>query len=215
MEADMKKILVYILIMVSISACAKAASGKSNCSMDGDVCIQMQVHEPVLYGGANTLTITVSSTIDINDLGIYLSSRQQQILIEDTNGWSANGVNWSIDIQANQPQTFTKDILLPGTEGYFHVIADAFTPQEHATHSFYIVQKNGTSTIYYNGTPIPTSNGPISTTAPEILLTLQAMPTRTLFPTLTPLPTKTSTSTPVIYPPPATPDLDRPGTPYP
>ena len=196
----MKKIWICILLVAGLSACTSGGSGYENCSNDGDVCIWMHVEEPVLFGEVNTLTISVSSNIDIDNLIINLSS-YPQILIEDTNGW-VRYLNWEVDISAGQQQTFTKNILLPERNGYYFILSDAYTytPQKLARHSFYIVQKDGTSAIYYAGTPIPHTTEYMSTLSPNVIQTLQAMPTITERPTRTPKPMKTSTPTSVPYP---------------
>ena len=214
----MKNLWIYVLLVLSISACASEGSGFENCSNDGDVCLWMHVEEPVLFGEPNSLTITVSSSIDIDNLVVNLTS-YPQILIQDINSW-ANHLNWEIDIIAGQQQTFTKNILLPESNGYYLILGDAYTytPQEFARHSFYIVQKDGTSAIYYAGTPIPRTTEFMSSLSPNEIQTLQAVPTITERPTRTPRPTKTSTPTSWAYPPPASPTApwDNPGDePYP
>ena len=66
----MKKIMIYGLIVVSLAACAGASSGHEGCSQNGELCIGMQIEEPIIFGDSNTVTITVTSNININNLKI-------------------------------------------------------------------------------------------------------------------------------------------------
>lgn len=66
------------------------------------------------------------------------------------------------------------------------------------------------------GTPIPRTTNYMSTLSPNEIQTLQAMPTITIGPTITPKPSKNSTPTPWVHPPPTIPPWDNPGeNPYP
>jgi hypothetical protein len=216
-EADMKTFWIYVLLMISLASCAGASSGHEGCNISGELCIGMQLQEPIIFGDPITITITVSSTIDVSNLSIYLNS-VPQVLTEDLSGWVNHGVYWVINLEADQPQTFTKHILLPKSNGYFQIQTSANTPQLRAVYFFYIHQENGNSIVYYANTPIPYTQQPLPNTSPELLETLHAIPIPTHYPTLIPYPTITSTPISPAYPPPASPTSvwDAPGdTPYP
>ena len=152
----MKNIWIYVLLLVSLAACAGASSGHEGCSVDGELCIGMQLEEPILFGDSNTITITVSSNIDIGKLKIYLYS-YPQVLIEDMNDWVNHGVNWVIDIEANQPQTFTRNVLLPEKDGFYHIITSANTTQFRTIYSLSTPTRNGISGSIIRG---PRSRSP-------------------------------------------------------
>jgi hypothetical protein len=216
----MKNLWSYALLLVSLAACACVVTYKYGCTIyeNGNVCIDMQAVEPIQYGEPITLTITVTSATDIAGLKIFLYSSPPTILMEGVNGWVENGINWAIDIVANQPQVFTRRVLLPEKDGNFQILCSADTGQLHTAYSFYVHQEGGVSTLYYPNTPIPYTQQPLPNTSPELLETLHAIPTPTRYPTLVPKPTSTSTPTSPAYPPPASPTSvwDAPGdTPYP
>ncbi len=202
----MKNLWISVLFIVNLAACAGVSSDNKSCSMDEKLCIEMEVAEPVLFNETNTITITVSSTENISNLKIYLYP-SPGVQIEDIDSWVNHGINWVIEIEANQPRSFVKNFLLPESDGVFQIVTSANTPQLGAIYSLRIHQHQGISTVYYAGTPIPITQGDLSTIDPLMLATLQAMPTRTHYPTLTPMPTKTSTPVPQAYPPPASPTV--------
>ena len=214
----MKNWWSYVLLLVSLAACAGGVTYEYGCTIyeNGNVCIDMQAEEPIQYGEPITLIITVTSATDIAGLKIFLYSSPPTILLEGVNGWVENGINWAIDIVANQPQVFTRRVLLPEKDGYFQILSSADTGQLHTTYSFYVHQKGGVSTLYYENTPIPYTQGTLPAIGPELLETLHAVPSPTHRSTITPAPTKTSTPTSVAYPEPPTPRGEGPiEEPYP
>jgi hypothetical protein len=123
----MKNLLIYLLFLTSLTACAGASSGHEGCSLDGNLCIGMQIEEPILFGDSNIVAITVSSKININNLVIYLYSFPNA-QIKNDNEWVEYGTSWQIDIEANQSQKFTKYFLLPEKDGFYDIISSANTP---------------------------------------------------------------------------------------
>jgi len=207
--AYMKNLLIYLLFLTSLTACAGASSGHEGCSLDGNLCIGMQIEEPILFGDSNIVAITVSSKININNLVIYLYSFPNA-QIKNGNEWVEYGTSWQIDIEANQSQKFTKYFLLPEKDGFYDIISSANTPQLNAIYSLVIHQQLSGSVVHYANTPIPYTQGPLPTIGPELLETLQAVPTPTHRSTITPAPTKTSAPTSVAYPEPPTPPGEGP-----
>ena len=201
----MKNWWSYALFLVSLVARAGGITAEYGCTIyeNGTVCINMQAVEPIQYGEPITLTITVTSATDIAGLKIFLYSSPPTILMEGVNGWVENGINWAIDILANQPQVFTRRVLLPEKDGYYQILTSANTGQLHTAYSLYVHQQSGSSRVYYPNTPIPYTQSPLPTIGPELLETLHAVPYPTRRSTLTPFPTNTSMPTSWVYPPPA------------
>jgi hypothetical protein len=219
----MKYIISFILLMFSITACSGINSDNGSCTQDGVLCIKVNAEDPVRYGESVNLIITTISNEDITDLGISLiywpvtmTLGEAQSEEPGTEVWKGNsGVDWKVNIMAGVPVTFRRQLVLPGDDGVYTVTAHASTPQRRVIDELTFYQADGNLRIILPGTEIPHAQDPLPTIGPEMLQTLQAMPTRTHYPTLAPKPTKTSTPTPFVYPPPPTPDLDRPGEPYP
>jgi hypothetical protein len=219
----MKNRGISILILMILTACTGGIAEQYGCSHYQEVCINLNVQEPIQYGGLNTITIIITSNVDIVDLTIHLDAFPP-ILIEDNGNWVQGWVNWMINIGADQTRTFNRYILLPEDEGFYSILSSAYTNitstntyQLNARYSIAIHQQMSGSTVYYANTPIPYTPGPLHDISPELLETLHAIPSPTRYPTFIPRPSYTSTPTPWVYPPPpATPPLEGPGEgPYP
>ena len=83
----MKRLLAFILLIVSLTACTGASPfGKHNCSHGGEVCVEVRAEEPISYDGAVTVSITVISEKEISDLGISLS-HNADVVVEVPESW--------------------------------------------------------------------------------------------------------------------------------
>ncbi len=204
----MKSLLFFIFLMFGITACS---AGRYNCSAAEEVCVELRAEEPVQPNEPLTLTITATTTTDIPELQMYLTSIPR-ILIEDGGVWK-EWVNWVINAEADHTYVFTYNIRFTYEDAIYQLYAGAYTPSLGDTSDSIHIQLNSLGgTVYYAGTPIPTSSGPLPTTDPITLATLHAMPSPTPWPILTPYPTNTVAITSTPYPPP---DMPPPDVPYP
>lgn len=222
----MKNLWIYFLVIFSLVACVSKSPGGFRCSPDGQVCIDIHANEPIHYGDPVEILISVTSDRDIENLYIDLAY-YPKITIEGIENWTENiqdpliwqgGAGWRASINANQTLIFTRTFTLPLEEGYFSIDASISEKNSfRATNGLTIAMTTQGGMVYLANTPIPRTPGPVQlpTTDPHVLETLLAMPTYTPWVTLTPHPVINSTPTPPAYPPPATPDLDHPGVPYP
>jgi hypothetical protein len=209
--------------MVSLVACASKSPGGFRCSPDGQVCVEIHTDEPIVYGAPVIVTISVTSEKYISYLGISLTYDADDV-IEGIENWEDNlqnssiipgGAGWGIEINANQTLSFQRTFYLPQREGYFTIIASITDRNTfRASDELIIAMTTQGGTVYLANTPVPHTTGPLPTIEPHLLETLLAMPTYTPWSTITSHPAEI-TNTPPAYPPPPTPDLDRPGEPYP
>ena len=111
------------------------------------------------------------------DLKLYLGSDDplKRVSIEDVNlpGWrKGKYVDWPVNIKAKETLTFTRKILLPAEEGPYDIKAEAFLSEGFVvTDSLIIYVTNGNAKVYYEGTHIPITEGPLPTSMPGPLPT--------------------------------------------
>jgi len=184
----------------------------------------IRAEEPIVFGEPINLVITATSNVDISDLGISLIIWPHSMVIGEGQGeedgievWKGpGGVDWKVNIEAGQVVTLHRMLYLPQEYGEYQITVHASTPQLRVVDGITLYKSAEDIKVYLPGTAIPVTRSVLSTIGPERLQTLQALPTSTALRTITPKPTHTSTSTPYVYPPPATPPWDAPGkTPHP
>lgn len=205
----MKRVLVYILLLVSLSACDGSTYYNDNakCSNGGEVCIKIEAEEPIQYDTPISVTITVMVEKDIPEIQVGLTSFPA-VKVYDQNKWSESGVRWVIDAQEKQSYIFTPKVQLPLGHEYFELSAGAYAPNityKGDMVSIYMTQEGGK--VYLSGTAIPITSAPLRPADDILRATLHAIPTKTRYPTLTHAPPtesprELSTPTGGAYPPP-------------
>lgn len=216
----MKQFIILIFLMLNTIACSGVNSDNGSCTQANEICIKIRAAEPVIHGEPINLVITATSTEDIPDLGISLIYWPITMIIGEAQGqepgievWRGNsGVDWKVNIRADEPVIYHRQLILPRDAGVYTITVHASTPQVRVIDEITLYQTDNNLMVILPGTVIPITTGPLPTTDLMMLQTLQAMPTRTLFPTLTPRP---ATITPPAYPPPTTPPMEGPSFPYP
>jgi hypothetical protein len=205
----MKRVLIYILLLVSLSACAGPSfqNDKSKCSKGGEVCIKIEAEEPIQYDTPINVTITVVVEKDIPELQVGLTSFPP-VKVYDQNKWSESGARWVIVAQEKQTYVFTPKVQLPPDHKYFELSAGAYAP--NITYisdmvSIFMTQEGGK--VYHSGTAIPITSAPLRPADEVMQATLRAIPTKSPYPTLTPAPPtlppkEVSTPAGKAYPPP-------------
>lgn len=199
-----------------LSACTGGASGvESKCTYDGEMCVNLELQDPVVYGEPITATITISANSEIKYLFISLTfdPRNKITILDASEPESAEvvtnngleGVFWRVDLSEGQTITLTRSFLLPPDERIYSVIAAAHGPKTQAISDVITFsQHDQTIQVYLPGTPYPTSPSSVhvGTTDPIIQLTIDAMPSSTPRVSITPKPTAVIQSSGTPYPPP-------------
>lgn len=162
----MKHLLVFVLLSLTLSACAGAsAPGGAKCQQG--VCIQAEVREPVRFNVPVVLTLTVTTNKDMAGLGVSLY-HDVDATVEGPQNWEPaakngqvwkGGASWKVDAKANQPVTFMRTIHFPPREGFFLIGVSVSTPQLRVEDSLRIYITRAGGTVYYSGTPIPITPG--------------------------------------------------------
>jgi len=189
----MKRLLICILFMASMTACSPAAFGKPNCSSGGELCITLRAEEPILYGKPVNVSITVISEKDLSELTVQLVAMPQSIVVLEPKSEELgkvikreqNWVNWIVDTKSDQPVIITRQIELSEIEGVLSVDAQAFSKNMLAQETISIYMTHEGGKVYYSGTSIPYTPGPMPTMNESQLATARAWPTDTPYPTLT------------------------------
>lgn len=171
----MKRIWIYILLLVTLSACtAPSASGSFLCSKGKELCIKLEAEGPIANDEPVNLIATVTSSQDIQDIGISLSYpvnavivenglQDQSLTMKEFTTWNG-GTGAVTSIKAGQSLTFKWQVLLPSGEGIFQVTASVETIQGiHVSNGLDIYQTHEGANIYYPGTKIPVTPGPLPT----------------------------------------------------
>jgi len=223
----MKRLLICVLLLAGLTACAApSGSGAWRCgksSRTGNLCIKLTVTEPITLGQPVSVTITVNSEKDIPGLEISLGyfAPGRKVSIDEEPGLPSpkdGGVKWTADVQANRPLTFTRKIRLPSAEGEYNQI-DLYASVHELNIGMVVgdqvriyLTREGWK-VYYSGTPLPITPGPLP------VYTVTPGPSPTFIPTDTPWPTPTflpmrRTTTPTwnpypVLPPPS--PLPTPG----
>ena len=146
----MKRVVICLLLLVTLSACAgtgtptaeeqtlsdvePASSGAAlRCNEWEKLCIHLTVEEPIRMGEPINLIVTVTSEKDIPDLKITLTSTDSpKALFEEPNlqSWRERDVAWMVNSKINQPLTSVHRLLLPAEEGYYEILVTAFVVEK-------------------------------------------------------------------------------------
>jgi len=190
----MKRILLCILLLVTLSACVDASvSDWSDCNEGKELCIRVTVEEPIVIGKPINLTTVVTSKKDIQDMIVSLSyvPAQDNIVTVNVNGLekldmglreleiSPGSAGGLVSIYAHQPLIINWQISAPKWEGLYILNARVFASSSPVTDTIrlYFTEEGGQ--VYYAGTPIPTDQpipiititpGPSPTWAPSATL---------------------------------------------
>ncbi len=225
MEVSMNWLKFSLLIfstsaMITLASCAQSASSsKLHCSDRGEICIQTSMSPTFTANNPIVLTIKVTSSKDLSDLGVTLTT-PGDITVDGPQNWESNlsstyfypgQAMWTFNIKAGQTLTFNRVLHFISKGGWFSIVTNVSNVGGtiYAVDNFRILLTNNTGNVIREGTPLPpyTTNvtaaayGP-GTPAPTFLL-----------PSITPTPfIKTSpSSTPfsplleTSYPPPSSP----------
>jgi hypothetical protein len=185
----MKHAWLLALLMVVVAGCAGAPdSGRGQCNQG--LCVKIEVAEPVRREESVMIRITVMAEKDIPGLQVSLIS-YPPASIEDQGRWIEGGVRSDVNITAKQPLILERRVRIP-SEGSLKLIAGVYTPNlPYISDSVRIHLTSEGAQVYYEGTPVPITLGPLPTLDPVQRATLEALPTSTpwVTPTLPPTPT--------------------------
>jgi len=123
-----------ILAMGSLAACSPSGSapGKTNCSLGGEVCINVNTVEKFTSGDPLTLKIEVTSTKDFSDLHVALHTLMG-VTVDGPENWEPDlsstffepGLaTWNFEIKAGQTLTFERVLHFPSQEGWYSIQTD-------------------------------------------------------------------------------------------
>ncbi|MDW8064790.1 MAG: hypothetical protein RMK32_04075 [Anaerolineae bacterium] len=208
----MKRLWMLAIMMMAWAGCGgSAAPGSVRCNEN--LCVKIEVAEPIRWGEPITVMIVTTTDRDITDLGISIYVYPSKgVVVEGPENWEGEaksgmvyegGAGWRVTTKTGQPITFTRVVHLPQEEGVFKIMASATTIQGmRVTDSVYIYVGREGGVV--NPTPdvLPGTPALVPTAPPEWRLT--PFPTSTPWPT--PFPTPTSpvpehTPTPTQLPP--------------
>lgn len=162
----MKHAFVLTLMLMFMVACASGGSAEQpSCNVGGEVCVKLEVSEPVHWGEPVEVTITVTAEKDLLGLGIGLNY-DRGVIVEDPQGWEIESkdkrveefaASWKADLRANEPLIFVRKVRFPLIERDFQLIAwVARSDLVYLTHSATIDLTRKGGKVYYSGTPVPT-----------------------------------------------------------
>jgi len=180
-------ILIYILLLAILSACTETSpSGSLRCNEGKELCIKLTAEEPITIGKPINITAVVTSKNDIQDIGISLEYFPNDVVIvvdglqkqgletRQFTTWNG-GLSGLTTIKANQPLTFTWQLLLPSTEGAYSIFASVSIKQGfRVTDSVSIYFTNEDAKVNYSGTQFPITEGPLPTMDPKQIPTPDA-----------------------------------------
>lgn len=173
------KRLFILGILAFLAGCVGGASvGKPNCSRGGEVCVTIEVAEPIRWGEPIIVTIKVIAKRDISDLRVSLN-HWPGVVVEGPEGWEVEvrekkvaefAASWKTDVKADKPSVFVRKVRLPLAEREFRLSAAVYRPDLgyiSSGVSVLLTRKGGK--VYYSGTPVPTpiSKCCIRITGPE------------------------------------------------
>jgi hypothetical protein len=175
-------VCVLVIVGLTIAGCGSAASSGSPTCYRG-ICIDLSLAEPVRYGEAVAVTITVRTESDVPDLRVILETGDDDVLVQENGQWVSRGPSqfsrawqdrggWRIDAKANQPVQIASAVKLP-REGYFQLSAFAVviprgldvmdSVNVHLTREGGVVNP---TPARYTGTPFPAVTAARYTPAP-------------------------------------------------
>lgn len=156
-----------ILAMGSLVACAPGGSSpdKVNCSLEGEVCININTVETFPRGDALTLKIEVTSSKDFSDLHVALHALGG-IAVDGPENWEKNlsstfnrpGLaTWNFAIRAGQTITFERILHFPSQEGWYSIQAEVVNVGRTIVgiDSFDVLLTKDGGFIVMEGTPPP------------------------------------------------------------
>ncbi len=159
--------IVTILATCLLAACTPggSTSSKKKCSTGGEVCINTSTVQTFSMGDQFALNITVTSSKDISDLHVTLST-SAEVTVDGPQSWenylSSSSIEpgyagWNFAIKGGQPLPFNRVLHFPSNEGYFQVITEVFTPLRNlvAIDNFYVHLTHDGGKVIMAGTPFP------------------------------------------------------------
>lgn len=162
----MKRLWLFTILMIIMVGCGGSAAPGGGGQCDRGLCTKIEVAEPILWGEAVTVTITVSYDKDVNvpigvslyyDRGVVAEEPQQ---VEKWQVWKGErGIDWKADVSTNQPFTLVRKIHFPLREGRFEIMASANTLEGLRVSDsarIHLTRKEGQ--VYHAETPMPTSS---------------------------------------------------------
>jgi len=213
-------LIFTISAMITLASCAQSASSSNlHCSDRGEVCIQTSMSPTFTANNPIVLTIKVTSSKDLSDLGVTLTT-SGDITVDGPQNWESNLSStllypgqaiWSFNIKAGQTLTFNRVLHFLSKGGWFGIVTNVSNVGGtiYAVDNFQVMLTNSIGNVIREGTPDPpyTPNvtlavyGP-GTPAPTFLsASLTPTPSIKINPTSTPYSPLLETS----YPPPSSP----------
>lgn len=168
----MKHFLLCILLLVTLSACTGDSQlGSFRCNEGKKLCIKLTAEEPIIIGEPVNVTAVVTSKNNIQDIGISLEYFPNDVVVvvdglqkqgletRQFTTWNG-GLSGLTTIKANQPLTFTWQLLLPLSEGAYSIFASVSISQGfRVTDSVSIYFTNEGVKVNYSGTQMPNMEG--------------------------------------------------------
>lgn len=190
------------LLMVAMVGCTGGLDSSGGQCNQG-LCVKIEVAEPIRREEPVVVTITVATERDVPNLGVSLIYHNREIVVEEPEGkeygevaWrGSQGLDWIVSATANQPIVFTRKLHLAPAEWPVTIVASAITPQGlRIVDSVRLHFTAEGARVYYEGTPVPITPGPI------LMFTVTPGPSPTPRPTSTPTPTLLPTPTHPRFP---------------
>ena len=166
----MKRILFCILLLASLTACSAASSqGSLECNKQEGVCIYIKAEEPIIAGEPVTVTVTVKGDKDIPDLGIALEANGNVYFEEPSlKTWKKTGIDWKVNVKADKSHISKQKVLFPVEDGFYQLLVTAYIQGYGLITGNYIniSIKNKEGMVYYPGTKVPITEGPLPASTP-------------------------------------------------
>ena len=105
----MKLVLMGAILCLTLAACGGPAAPAGG-SCNGGLCIQLSAVQPIRFGDAIVVNVTVKSEKQIPDLGVSVYTYPIDAVIDGPEGWEANtaertvykgGAGWKFAARAN------------------------------------------------------------------------------------------------------------------
>ncbi len=164
----MKRLFIFILLILGLSACTGASTQGGQACREG-ICIRVQLAEPLRLKEPVTAMITVQTDRDIPGLRISFPATERCILVEGE-------PQWIINTQSRKSLTINKIVRFT-EEGFCEVMAyaqDSLTGTVVKSYvTVHFTDKGGK--VYLSGTPLPITPFTIKT-PPLYILNPQGTP---------------------------------------